>query len=135
MSNRNEPQKKHNESCEEFGPDDGLDPREFVKKYRSKPRKTCRKDLQLCGQIMRALSVILTSCRDEVLQSLEVIDVAPAPNASRLLVTLGFAPSAESRDPLMALAHVEAASAKIRAELASEITRRKMPDLMYKMVD
>ena len=51
--------------------------------------KENRKAKQLCRQVAETLDLILSGdCRDELLQSLHVISVVPAPNSSRLLVTV-----------------------------------------------
>ena len=47
-----------------------------------------RKALQLCHQVAETLEEVLAECGDGLLQALRVLDVEPAPDASRLLVTL-----------------------------------------------
>ncbi len=43
--------------------------------------------MQLCRQVAVTLDMVLSGeCRDELLQSLRVESVQPAPNASRMLV-------------------------------------------------
>src|SRR5688500_16478791 len=68
--------------------DDGQDPRYFFRKE-IQSTKTGRKAMQLCAQVADTLR-LLFSCEtsDETLQSLEVLDVSPAPNAAQLLVTV-----------------------------------------------
>lgn len=68
---------------------------------------------------------------DEVLRELIVHKVEPAPDESRLLVTVGpYAPGVHI-DPALVMQHLHAASAQIRAEVASAITRRRTPTLVY----
>src|SRR5947207_1446903 len=87
-------------SCHEVGPDDGADPRTFFRK--PSRRVTNRKALQLCGEVARTLSWVLGGeCGDEVLRDLIVDSVVPAPDSSRLLVTLYQAPSAAQADPAL----------------------------------
>lgn len=74
--------------CEEIGEDDGVDPREFFRKTASK-RSDNRKARQLCRQVAETLELVLSGdCHEEILQTLHVVSVEPAPDASRLLVTL-----------------------------------------------
>ncbi len=44
--------------------------------------------MQLCHQVAETLEEVLAECGDVVLQDLRVLDVEPAPDASRLLVTV-----------------------------------------------
>ena len=77
-------------SCHELGPEDGLDPRYDV---RGEPGKVAnRKALQLCGQVGRTLADCLGGCGEDCLRDLLVANVEPAPDSSRLLVTLAVAP-------------------------------------------
>src|SRR5437763_13348583 len=72
--------------CLELGPEDGLDPRLAPRDFSS--RGPGRKLLQLCGQVERTLNGALADSADEVLRDLVVVAVTPAPNSTRLLVTL-----------------------------------------------
>ena len=51
-------------------------------------RRASHKAAQLCRQAMQALSLALADSSDDLLRELTVICVDPAPDASRLLVTL-----------------------------------------------
>src|SRR4029453_13069752 len=65
--------------------DDGADPSQLFKKEGFTDR-TGRKSHQLCAQVADTLTQIFGGeCGDAVLQSLTVLDVAPAPDASQLL--------------------------------------------------
>ena len=115
--------------CAEVHPDDGVDPRLSPK---GGPRRRAnRKARQLCGQVSEALSYALGQGGDEVLQGLYVVAVEPAPDESRLLVTVGSLPS-ERLDPDTVLAHLHGAAGRLRSEVAAAITRRKMPTLVYR---
>jgi ribosome-binding factor A len=116
-------------SCEALGPEDGSDPREFHKKPAGKVAN--RKALQLCGQIARTLSQVLTECGDDVLRDLLVESVQPAPTSVRLLVTL-LTP--ESADMDAAMERVAAASGLLRREAVAAIHRRKAPELTFRVV-
>ena len=110
-------------------PEDGIDTRRFPRGGPS--GRNHRKTRQLCSQIAEALSYVLGQCDDEVLQALYVDSVEPAPNASRLLVTVGSLP-AERLDPAAVLEHLGHASGRLRSEVAAAITRRKTPTLVYR---
>jgi ribosome-binding factor A len=111
--------------CSEWSADDGIDPR-LVPKERGKVSN--RKALQLCRQVERALSVALEG---DVLRDLAVQSVAPAPDSSRLLVTFVYAGAEPIADVLSAL---RGNYAKLRAEVAASIHRRKTPELTFWVV-
>src|SRR5258708_3006523 len=74
--------------CSELGPDDGIDPREMLRLAARK--KGGRKTQQLCAQVAEALNFAFTgACNDDVLRELGVVTIQPAPDESRLLVTVG----------------------------------------------
>ena len=120
------------ELCGEVGPEDGSDPRDFHSRVESKPNN--RKALQLCQQVQRILYwAIGTECQDPVVRSLEVLSVEPAPNAARMLVTLGL-PADERVTPEEVGERLGRVAGLLRAEVAEGITRRKTPDLQYRVV-
>ena len=74
--------------CGEIHEDDGVDPREFFKSGRG-PRKQDHKAKQLCRQAAETLDQVLSGeIGDPRLACLRVVSVQPAPDASRLLVTV-----------------------------------------------
>ena len=88
--------------------------------------------MQLCAQVQRTVEqVILGDLDDEVLRNLCVLAVEPAPDESRLLVTVGPFASNVEINPIQVMEHLGAASAHIRTEVAAAITRRKAPGLSY----
>jgi ribosome-binding factor A len=86
------------------------------------------KSRQLCRQVQRALNLALGACRDDLLRELYVADVTCAPNASHLLVHVA-APVHISAIEL--LTRLEAVSARLRAEVAQSITRKRAPELRF----
>jgi ribosome-binding factor A len=119
--------------CGEVRPEDGMDPRDFAKKPRL--HKGERKVRQLCSQVAETLSLVLTGeCSDEVLQNLEVVTVDPAPNASQLLVTVRSAEAAEAIDPAEVSTRLASIAGKLRCEVASAITRKRAPKLVFRVV-
>lgn len=111
--------------------EDGSDPKEFFRSL-AHSRGPGRKALQLCGQVQQALYWILGSeAGDEALALLEVVAVEPAPDSTRLLVTL----KAPRDIPVAAaLEMLQSAHKAIRSEVAASIHRRKAPDLIYRVV-
>jgi ribosome-binding factor A len=119
----------------EVHPDDGIDPRAAVRTGR--PRRTGparpradRKTLQLCRQVAETLGDALAGQGDEVLRGLDVVDVTPAPDASRLLVAVRPVPPSE---PLRVLERLDHASGRLRSEVAAAITRRRAPTLAFRI--
>ena len=126
----------------EFTEGDGLMPR---KGSSVRPRRRSghgaargrddRKSLQLCHQIFQALDEVLADCRDDILRSLRVVAVVPAPDASRLMVTVvpdgGY--SVEGPAPATIVGHLAKAAGHLRAEVASAITRKRTPVLSYQL--
>lgn len=132
------PRKKSSADRHRGGPrpsDELVDPRDVFAPGagRSGPRDL-RKARQLCSQVQRTIEqVILGELDDDVLRTLCVLAVEPAPDESRLLVTVGPYASGVEIDPIRVLEHLELASAQIRLEVAGAITRRKVPTLVYRV--
>lgn len=131
-----------------------------------KPRKTSwrastpgiapdRKTLQLCRQVERTLSMVLGDAgEDELLLSLRVVSVVPAPNASQLLVTVedlaaglpaesSHQPASEPVNPgtsdvdrpARIMACLAAHTGRLRYEVGQAIARRKVPQLLFRLSD
>jgi len=96
--------------------------------------KTHRKALQLCAQVMRTLNSVLVGEGDPVLRDLLVVGVVPAPETKRLLVSVVLTPSADEHDPAEVLASLHNAQGRLRAEVATEITRKKAPELSFRVL-
>jgi ribosome-binding factor A len=90
-----------------------------------------RKALQLCGQVENALHGILSGCADEVLQNVLVVSVVPAPNTGRLLITVAVSTTADVIDPTIILQHLNRANSYLRQQVATQINRRKVPELVF----
>ena len=135
MSLRKPSRKRLRSLCAEVHADDGSDPRVFFRKdgSASKPRHKAR---QLCRQVAEALDGLLAGhSGDELLQELAVVDVEPAPDAARLLVTVTPRPTDVPIHPASILASLDRASGWLRAEVASAITRKRAPLLTYRVVE
>ena len=133
-------------SCGEIGPDDGVDPRELArarmnqhKALRPGPpdgeREPGRKARQLGKQVGETLDAVLAGeTGDELLRNLRVVSVVPAPDASRLLVTLRALPPVDAIDPNLVHARLSNASGWLRTEAASAVTRKRAPTLAFRIV-
>jgi ribosome-binding factor A len=73
-------------------------------------------------------------CGDDLLQSLQVMSVDPAPDASQLVVTVRAGLPGESLDPTDVLAHLERVMGKLRYEVAAAITRKRAPKLIFRVL-
>lgn len=115
-----------------IGPDDGLDPRKFLR--RTSGRVTNRKTLQLCAQVREILDYVFAwECGDPLLKGLMVTAVVPAPNASRLLVTVCVPAELEDQDPAQILHQLNHARGRLRAEIAAAIHRKRVPELGFRI--
>ena len=111
------------------GPDDGIDPKLLF--HASPRRRDDRAVRRLCSQVRETLTYALAgSCRDETLQSLYVSDVEPAPDATRLAVTV-VAPA--DIDVAVARERLALVTGLLRAEVASSIHRRRAPELVFRV--
>jgi ribosome-binding factor A len=110
---------------------DGSDPRYDRRGGRPAGK---RKTLQLCREAERTLSAVLAGeCDDDVLRDLVVLSVVPAPNAGRLLVTIGH-PASSAATVEEVLRRLLGVSGQLRSELAAAVSRRKTPELAFRVV-
>jgi ribosome-binding factor A len=120
-------------SCNELGPDDGVDPRTFFRKPSG--RGLNRKALQLCSQISRILSAVLAwETGDDRLLGVVVESVEPAPDSTRILVTVSVPALREEGDAGQVLACLNGFTGKLRAEIAAAIHRKRVPELLFRVV-
>jgi ribosome-binding factor A len=95
----------------------------------SKPhRRVDRKTLQLCRQVQRALMFAMSETGDDVLLDVQIEDVEPSPGPGQMLVTVSG-----SAEPAEILDAIHRNSGHLRNEVAAAITRRKAPELFYKV--
>jgi ribosome-binding factor A len=127
--------------CAEPSEDDGFDPHHkpwlAAGPRHARPSTRSRIDrkvLQLCHQVAETLEEVLAECGDALLQSLRVLDVEPAPDASRLLVTVATGDLPEGKRDLGRVQdHLARASGHLRSEVATAITRKRTPMLIYRV--
>lgn len=135
-SRTNSRNEKWKEFCQQLGEGDGVDPRTVSHRSSgSHQRDQNRKTQQLCQQVAHVLEIVLTGeARDADLQDLNVVSVAPAPHAGRLLVAVrSWADDAVSRWSEIS-EKLRRATPWLRSELAASISRRKTPDLVFQLV-
>lgn len=119
--------------CAEVSPEDGTDPRDWLKGLHG-PRTDRRKARQLCSQVAEALALLLAAEPDDSLRNLDVAAVEPMPDTNQLLVTVRALPGAAPTDPAAILSALARASGRLRTEVASAITRRRAPRLIYRVM-
>lgn len=120
--------------CGKIHEDDGIDPRDFFKASRIH-KKDDRKVKQLCRQVAETLDQVLSGeIGDDVLRGLRVSGVVPAPDASRLLVTLYADCDPEEFDRDKIEQRLAARHGQLRCEIAASITRKKTPTLMFNVI-
>ena len=94
-----------------------------------------RKLQQLCRQVQRTISLSLAECGDDRLRDLLVESVTPAPDASRLMVSV--LPSSSDVHPInvgeisLRLARI---AGWLRHEVALAITRKRAPELLFRVI-
>lgn len=116
--------------CDAYGPEDGIDPRDWAKSRHFPVRN--RKALQLCRQVCRALHLALAGLADPQLNDLLVSEVRLFPDSSRLLARL-CSGSGSELDFEAVLMRIQRASNRLRLEVAAAIHRRKTPELIYQI--
>ena len=117
-----------NNLAAEVGGEDGGDAKEFHAKPWNQPKQAGRKGRQLCAQVKEALHGALGACADEVLQGLDVVSVEPAPHTGRLRVLVA------SEDRLAAESALRRAAGFLRGEVASAVSRRYTPELVFEVM-
>jgi ribosome-binding factor A len=90
-------------------------------------RKNNYKDLQLCRQVQRAITLALPA-GDDLLGALYVSEVTPAPDAAHLLVHVVIPAGVPIAEALQKLSEV---APRLRADVARAITRKRAPELSF----
>jgi ribosome-binding factor A len=95
-----------------------------------RPRWADHKTLRLCRQVLEALQIGLAGCADDVLQQVFIASVDPGADPSRLEVTVELPPDLGPAD---AIARLEGAKGLLRSLAAESISRKKVPDLVFRV--
>jgi len=97
-------------------------------------RRNARDDQKvsrLCRQVREALSLALADVEDDAILELSVIDVVPAPDVTRLAVSI-HAP--EGSDIHALHEKLERVMGRLRSDVANAIHRKKTPSLVFVFV-
>jgi ribosome-binding factor A len=100
-------------------------------KHEERGGKRHHKDLQLCRQVFDALTYALAELDDPTIDELALASVVPAPSSSRVLITL--VPTRVDIDLDVALDRVRELAAELREEVAAEVTRKRVPELVFRI--
>ncbi len=87
-----------------------------------------RKSKQVCREVYRVLAQ--AEPRDPRLWGMTVLEVAPAPDASRLAVRVQLAPGTDVEQALAALGRWKGG---LRAEIAQALQRKRTPELVFEL--
>jgi ribosome-binding factor A len=99
--------------------------------HRDQRGTRCHKDLQVCRQVYDVLALALAEIDDPVIDDLILARVMPAPNAGRVQVIL--VPSHADIDESEALARIAEFADDLREEVAAEVNRRRVPELVFRI--
>jgi ribosome-binding factor A len=131
-SSQNSQRERLLEMCGQLHEDDCVDPNQYFKPNR-KLDVANKKAKQLCRQALETLEMVLSDCDEELMQSLVVAGVDPAPDSSRLLVTVGVDLEPDEFDQSLILSILQNQTPRLRAELARSISRKRVPNLSYRI--
>jgi ribosome-binding factor A len=128
LKNRNPHAPQWRLLCHELREEDGLDPR-LTRKKRTHPTRT--RLGPLCKEVARALQLELSALSDDCLNELMVSEVVPAPDATRLRVTVQLRWSADDPHCRLVEDRLGRLNGYLRASVAQAITRKRTPELVF----
>jgi ribosome-binding factor A len=85
------------------------------------------KDLQVCRQVLDALTFALAELDDPLIDELVLVSVIPAP------VQVTLMPSHDRIDCDAALARLHEVAPELREEVAAEVARARVPELVFRI--
>ena len=119
--------------CGQMNEDDGLDPRKFFDK--SITRKNDRKSRQLCAQTAETLNIILGGeLQDDALFGLTVQEVEQS-NHNQLKVKIVIQEGTNASHAHLILGRLYQLTGRFRREVASAISRKRVPELSFEFVE
>ena len=131
---RNFDRKKALKNCGTINEDDLIDPRDYFKPQRNESRNQV-KTQQLCRQVEQTLEMVINDCDpDSMVASMRVSAVIPAPDCSRMLVTLIVDIALEQFDMNQAMEDLVEQKSRLRSEVARSISRKRAPLLIYNLL-
>jgi ribosome-binding factor A len=90
-----------------------------------------RKDRQLCRQVLRRLELSLLELEDPALSEIQIVEVVPAPDASRLRVVVAALRPVDRAGREAVVLALARAEPRLRGAVAQEIARRRVPELVF----
>jgi ribosome-binding factor A len=93
-----------------------------------------RKQAQLCAQVAEIASLALGSSRDPRLNQLLVHSVTASADGARLIVNVVPTDIANFDSLELLVAALDAARPWLRSQIASEIYRKRTPDIRFQIV-
>ena len=119
--------------CAELRPEDGIDPAVLFGRTRRR-RGRGRKDRQLCRQAFEAFCLVMEELSLEPWAGdLFVVEVTPAPDASRLRVAIGVFSDLALVEALERVERLASLSVHFRWELGRAIARKRVPELSFQL--
>ncbi|ESS67240.1 hypothetical protein MGMO_169c00020 [Methyloglobulus morosus KoM1] len=116
--------------CVEFGEEDGIDPRYFVKESRP---KTPHKTLQLCKEASRIVTLVLAGeTKHPLLRDLHVLSVVPEQEGQSLCVTVAHNGNDLQVSGDEILAALKRVQGLLRCALAQAVNRKHTPVLRFR---
>ena len=116
--------------CVEFGEEDGIDPRYFVKESRS---KVSHKTLQLCKEASRIVTLVLAGeTQHPLLRDLHVLSVVPEQEGQSLYVTVAHYGNDLQVSVDEILAALKQMQGLLRCALAQAVNRKNSPTLRFR---
>jgi len=118
--------------CAQAHEDDGINPKYDKQNDQTNNPSANRKLRQLCKQVAKVIELELAAlpCA-ELFSGTTVLAVTPAPNASRLHVMVAVPNRAMHAEMELALPRY---AGRLRAAVATTITRRRAPELVFVVV-
>jgi ribosome-binding factor A len=112
----------------------GDSPRDAEEFFGLQRAKSERKTQQLCRQVFRTLTIALAGeCGDPILQDLCVDSVTPAPDATRLLVSV-ICPNRPEFVAMDVLLRLQKVQGLLRHAVATDIVRKRAPELAFHVI-
>lgn len=133
MKQRNSRHRRGGLPCVSMEIDDGIDARDLFRK--SVRKKSNHKAHQLCKQVMETINILLAGgLGDARLHQILVDSVTPAPDSTRLRISVRPMDSNSEYGLSEIQAALNEAHGLIRCEVAAAVQRKKTPELVFLVV-
>jgi ribosome-binding factor A len=132
MTSRKKRWERTRAPADPFPVGDDVDPDLYFRQQAPSNRHHERQTARVCGLAFRVVSdVLMSEVSDPILQSLQVLSVDPAPDASRLSVVVC---TLEPIPPDVVHARLTGAVGLLRTQLAQSLQRKRTPQLCFVVV-